>query len=91
MGQVMQKRQALDDEAAAMQRYMQANTELDELVDAFNKPEIGRDAKATYAKAIEQKQMDEARAFVPIVTSAVDRLRGDVEKATSMLKRMPRK
>ena len=65
MGQVMQKRQALDDEAAAMQRYMQANTELDELVDAFNKPEIGRDAKATYAKAIEQKQMEWYKGLTP--------------------------
>lgn len=58
MGRVMQKRQALDDEAAAMQKYMQASSELDELVDAFQKPEIGRDAKATYAKAIEQKRTE---------------------------------
>lgn len=58
MGRVMEKRQALDDEAAAMQKYMQASSELDELVDAFQKPEIGRDAKATYAKAIEQKRTE---------------------------------
>jgi N-acetylated-alpha-linked acidic dipeptidase len=42
-------------------------------------------------EAIEQRQMDEARAFVPIVASAVDRLSSDVEKATSLLKRLPRK
>jgi N-acetylated-alpha-linked acidic dipeptidase len=42
-------------------------------------------------EAIEQKQFHEARQFVPIVSAAVDRLRGDVEKATTLLARMPRK
>ena len=42
-------------------------------------------------EAIEQKQLDEARQFVPIVSAAVDRLRGDVDKATALLSRMPRK
>jgi N-acetylated-alpha-linked acidic dipeptidase len=37
-------------------------------------------------EAIEEKQFDEARRFVPIVASAVDRLRGSVEKATSLAK-----
>ena len=42
-------------------------------------------------EAIEQKQLDEARQFVPIVSAAVDRLRVDVEKATTLLSRIPRR
>ncbi len=42
-------------------------------------------------EGIEQKQLDEARQFVPIVASAIDRLRGDVEKATALLNRVARK
>ena len=42
-------------------------------------------------EALEQKQLDEARQFVPIVSASVDRLRDDVEKATSLVSRLPRK
>jgi N-acetylated-alpha-linked acidic dipeptidase len=42
-------------------------------------------------EGIEQKQLDEARQFVPIVASAIDRLRGDVEKATALLNRVARR
>jgi N-acetylated-alpha-linked acidic dipeptidase len=35
-------------------------------------------------EAIEQKQWDEARQFVSIVAGAIDRLRADVERATSL-------
>src|SRR5213076_628471 len=42
-------------------------------------------------EALEQKQLEEARQFVPIVSAAVDRLRDDVEKATSLVSRLPRK
>jgi N-acetylated-alpha-linked acidic dipeptidase len=42
-------------------------------------------------EGIEQKQLDEARQFVPIVAAAIDRLRGDVEKAATLLNRQPRK
>jgi len=38
-------------------------------------------------EALEEKQFDEARKFVPIVTAAVDRLRTDVEKATGLLRK----
>jgi N-acetylated-alpha-linked acidic dipeptidase len=37
-------------------------------------------------EAIEQKQWDEARRFVPIVAAAIDRLRADVEKALALIK-----
>jgi len=40
-------------------------------------------------EALEQKQLEEARQFVPIVSAAVDRLREDVEKATSLVSRLP--
>jgi len=36
-------------------------------------------------EGIEQQQWDEARAFVPIVAAAIDRVRADVEKATEMI------
>ena len=39
-------------------------------------------------EAIEQKQWDEARSFIPIVTSAVNAFTADVERATRLLKRM---
>jgi N-acetylated-alpha-linked acidic dipeptidase len=42
-------------------------------------------------EGIEQKQLDEARQFVPIVASAIDRLRADVEKATTLVNRLARK
>jgi N-acetylated-alpha-linked acidic dipeptidase len=42
-------------------------------------------------EGIEQKQLDEARQFVPIAASAIDRLRSDIEKATALLNRLPRK
>ena len=42
-------------------------------------------------EGIEQKQFDEARQFVPIVSSAIDRLRADVEKTTGLLNRLSRK
>jgi N-acetylated-alpha-linked acidic dipeptidase len=42
-------------------------------------------------EGIEQKQLDEARHFVPIVASAIDRLRADVEKATTLVNRLARK
>jgi N-acetylated-alpha-linked acidic dipeptidase len=42
-------------------------------------------------EGIEQKQPDEPRQFVPIVSSAIDRLRADVEKATGLLNRLSRK
>ncbi|MEO7273864.1 MAG: transferrin receptor-like dimerization domain-containing protein [Vicinamibacterales bacterium] len=42
-------------------------------------------------EALEQKQLEEARQFVPIVSAAVDRLRGDVETATTLVGRLPRK
>ena len=42
-------------------------------------------------EALEQKQLDEARQFIPIVSASVDRLRDDVEKATSLVSRLPRK
>jgi N-acetylated-alpha-linked acidic dipeptidase len=42
-------------------------------------------------EGIEQKQLDEPRQFVPVVSSAIDRLRADVEKATGLLNRLSRK
>jgi len=39
-------------------------------------------------EGIEQKQWDEARSFVPIVTSAVNTFTGDVDRATAMLKKL---
>ena len=42
-------------------------------------------------EALEQKQLEEARQFVPIVSAAVDKLRADVEKATSLVRDLPRK
>jgi N-acetylated-alpha-linked acidic dipeptidase len=42
-------------------------------------------------EAMEQKQWDEARTFVPIVAAAVHRLGADVETATGMLARVRRK
>jgi N-acetylated-alpha-linked acidic dipeptidase len=42
-------------------------------------------------EALEQKQLEEARQFVPIVSAAVDRLRADVEKAATLVSRLPRK
>jgi len=42
-------------------------------------------------EALEQKELDEARQFIPIVSASVDRLRDDVEKATSLVSRLPRK
>ena len=36
-------------------------------------------------EGIEQKQWDEARAFIPIVAAAIDRLRADVERATALI------
>ena len=41
-------------------------------------------------EGIEQKQLDEPRQFVPIVSSAIDRLRADVEKATGLVNRLSR-
>jgi N-acetylated-alpha-linked acidic dipeptidase len=41
-------------------------------------------------EGIEQKQIDEPRQFVPIVSSAIDRLRADVEKATGLVNRLSR-
>jgi len=42
-------------------------------------------------EALEQKQLEEARQFVPIVAAAIDRLRGDVDRAASLVGRLPRK
>jgi N-acetylated-alpha-linked acidic dipeptidase len=39
-------------------------------------------------EGIEQKQWDEARAFVPIVADAIDRLAGEVDRAASLLKKV---
>jgi N-acetylated-alpha-linked acidic dipeptidase len=39
-------------------------------------------------EGIEQKQWDEARSFVPIVTSAVKTFTGDVDRATALLKKL---
>jgi len=36
-------------------------------------------------EGIEEKHLDEARAYVPIVSAAIDRLRASVEKATALL------
>ena len=36
-------------------------------------------------EGIEEKHFDEARAFVPIIAGAIDRLRASVEKATALL------
>ena len=36
-------------------------------------------------EGIEQKELDEARRFVPIVAEAIDRLRAEVEKGTKLL------
>ena len=36
-------------------------------------------------EGIEQQQWEEARAFVPIVAAAIDRVRADVEKATALI------
>jgi len=41
-------------------------------------------------EGIEQKQWDEARSFVPIVTSAVNAFTADVDRATTLLKRINR-
>jgi N-acetylated-alpha-linked acidic dipeptidase len=41
-------------------------------------------------EGIEQKQWDEARSFVPIVTSAVHAFTSDVERATALLKKLNR-
>ena len=41
-------------------------------------------------EAIEQKQLDEARQFVPIVASAIDRLTADVDKATGLVEGLSR-
>lgn len=39
-------------------------------------------------EGIEQNQMDEARAFVPIVAAAINKLAGEVDKATGMIKKI---
>jgi N-acetylated-alpha-linked acidic dipeptidase len=39
-------------------------------------------------EGIEQKQWDEADAFVPIVADAIDRLAGEVDRAASLLKKL---
>jgi N-acetylated-alpha-linked acidic dipeptidase len=41
-------------------------------------------------EGIEQKQWDEARAFVPVVTRAVNVLTADVDRATAMVKTITR-
>src|SRR5262249_49862193 len=38
-------------------------------------------------EAIEQKQWDEARSFIPIVAGAIDKLTADVDKARGLLER----
>jgi N-acetylated-alpha-linked acidic dipeptidase len=39
-------------------------------------------------EGLEQKQWDEARSFVPVVTSAVNAFTADVDRATSLLKKV---
>ena len=41
-------------------------------------------------EGIEQKQWDEARSFIPIVTSAVNAFTADVDRATALLKKLNR-
>src|SRR5512138_1228285 len=65
LGHVMQKRQALEDEATAMQRYMQADSELQDLTDSFHKPEIGRTAQDTFAKTLEQRRAEWFKGLTP--------------------------
>lgn len=65
LGQVMQKRQALDDEAMAMQQYMKASSDLSDLADSFEKPEIGRNARETFSKVVEQKRAEWFKGLTP--------------------------
>lgn len=39
-------------------------------------------------EGVEQNQIDEARSFIPVVTSAVNTLTADVERATQLLKKI---
>ena len=41
-------------------------------------------------EGIEQNHWDEANAFVPVVTGAVNTLTADVDRATAMLKKLSR-
>lgn len=62
---VMQKRQALEDEATAMQRLVQAKSDLGEMQDSFSKNEIGREARSVYSKTVEERRREWFKDLTP--------------------------
>jgi len=68
---LMQRRQAIDDEATATQRLMQADKDLQDLNETFTKPDIGYNAKAEFSKTVDQKRSDWFKGLSPGATKVL--------------------
>src|SRR5690349_259512 len=71
LGQVMQKRNALEDEATAMQRLIMASSDLSDITDSLSKPEIGRKGREVFSQTVEQQR---AKWFKDLSPGAAARL-----------------
>lgn len=75
---VMQKRQALEDEAMAMQRLIQAKSDMNDMHDSFSKNEIGREARDVYSKTVDERRKDWFKGLTPGASAKLDQHLGPV-------------